>query len=297
MKHQRENRETKRLKPFNFRKGIFQGKDFRKFRQAMAVEMDSLTITLIVLFGILWIFASGCIIGVLMGRTVFASSEPPLVDETTVCTTTTTTTIASTTTTTLESTTTTKEETTTTEEETTEKETTTTTTESTTMKPLTTTTVSSHIITTPPTTVSTTTTTVATATTVASPVSDGDSSVTTTTTTKQPQLTLLGNFRGTYYRGNGDPCRGGSGRTLINCNVGNGEVKGSVACRYIYANYGYSVNGRTKVYIEVPSYPSMTGWYYVDDCCASYSVIDFYYNNYSTCPFRNDGVISCKLYI
>lgn len=294
MKHQRENRETKRLKPLNLRKGIFQGKDFRKFRQAMAVEMDSMTITLIVLFGILWIFASGCIVGVLMGRTVFASSDPQLVDETTVCTTTTTTTIASTTTTTLASTTT-KEETTT-DEETTEKETTTTT-ESATTKPLTTTTVSSHIITTPPTTVSTTTTTVVTTTTVSPLVPEGDDSVTTTTTTQQPQLTCLGNFRGTYYRGNGDPCRGGSGRTLINCNIGNGEVKGSVACRYIYANYGYNVNGRTKVYIEVHSYPSMTGWYYVDDCCASYSVIDFYYNNYSTCPFRNAGVISCNLYI
>jgi hypothetical protein len=263
----------------------------------MALEVDRTGLTLIVVLGILCIFLSGCIAGIFMGRTVFAASEPPLVEETTiVCSTSTTTTIASTTTTTLASTTTTKEETTT-DEETTEKETTTTT-ELTTTKPLTTTTVSSHIITTPPTTVSTTTTTVVTTTTVAPPVPEGDDSVTTTTTTtQQPQLTCLGNFRGTYYRGNGDPCRGGSGRTLINCNVGNGEVKGSVACRYIYANYGYSVNGRTKVYIEVPSYPSMTGWYYVDDCCASYSVIDFYYNNYSTCPFRNAGVISCKLYI
>lgn len=109
--------------------------------------------------------------------------------------------------------------------------------------------------------------------------------------------TYLGSFRGTYYRGSENPCKGGSGRTLIDCACGNGEVKGSIACRFIYANYGYDVGGRTKVYIDAPDYPSMTGWYYVDDCCASYSVVDFYYPDYSTCPFRASGVISVKLYI
>lgn len=118
-------------------------------------------------------------------------------------------------------------------------------------------------------------------------------------TTAAPQLRCLGTYRGTYYRGSTNPCRGGSGRTLIDCAYGSvaAGVKGSVACRYIYANYGYNVNGRTKVYIESDNYPSLNGWYYVDDCCASYSVIDFYYPNYGNCPFRNAGVISVRMYI
>lgn len=110
-------------------------------------------------------------------------------------------------------------------------------------------------------------------------------------------LTYLGNFRGTYYRGDVNPCRGGSGRTLISCASGSGSIKGSVACRYIYSHYGYNVNGRTTVYIESDSYPSLNGWYYVDDCCLSNSVVDFYYPNYSECPFRIAGNISVRLYI
>ena len=118
-------------------------------------------------------------------------------------------------------------------------------------------------------------------------------------TTAAPQLRCLGTYRGTYYRGSTNPCRGGSGRTLIDCAYGapSAGIKGSVACRYIYANYGYNVDGRTKVYIESDNYPSLNGWYYVDDCCASYSVIDFYYPNYGNCPFRNAGVISVRMYI
>lgn len=112
-----------------------------------------------------------------------------------------------------------------------------------------------------------------------------------------PSLTYLGNFRGTYYRGEVNPCRGGSGRTLISCASGSGNIKGSVACKYIYSHYGYNVNGRTTVYIESDNYPTLNGWYYVDDCCASYSVVDFYYPNYSECPFRIDGNISIRLYI
>lgn len=127
--------------------------------------------------------------------------------------------------------------------------------------------------------------------------SQSESTTTTTTTTTEPSLTFLGNFRGTYYRGSTNPCRGGSGRTLIDCAAGAMTVKGSVACKYIYQNYGYSLNGRTTIYIEVSSYPSMSGWYYVDDCCASYSVVDFYYPVYSRCPFQNAGVISVKVYI
>lgn len=121
----------------------------------------------------------------------------------------------------------------------------------------------------------------------------------TIVTTAAPQLRCLGTYRGTYYRGSTNPCRGGSGRTLIDCTYGapSAGIKGSVACKYIYANYGYNVDGRTKVYIESDNYPSLNGWYYVDDCCASYSVIDFYYPNYGNCPFRNAGVISVRMYI
>lgn len=121
----------------------------------------------------------------------------------------------------------------------------------------------------------------------------------TIVTTAAPQLRCLGTYRGTYYRGSTNPCRGGSGRTLIDCTYGapSAGIKGSVACKYIYANYGYNVDGRTKVYIESDSYPCLNGWYYVDDCCASYSVIDFYYPNYGNCPFRNAGVISVRMYI
>lgn len=114
---------------------------------------------------------------------------------------------------------------------------------------------------------------------------------------EEPSLTYLGNFRGTYYRGEVNPCRGGSGRTLISCAYGSGSIKGSVACKYIYSHYGYNVNGRTTVYIESDDYPTLNGWYYVDDCCASNSVVDFYYPNYSECPFRIAGNISVRLYI
>lgn len=147
---------------------------------------------------------------------------------------------------------------------------------------------------------STTSTTSSSSTSATAAPSSETSTTTTTTAHKESPiagLTYLGNFTGTYYRGATNPCRGGSGRTLIDCAAGAMNVKGSVACKYIYANYGYYVNDRTKVYIEVPSYPSMTGWYYVDDCCASYSVVDFYYPNYNRCPFQNAGVISVKLYI
>lgn len=149
------------------------------------------------------------------------------------------------------------------------------------------TTVESVVITEPQTVVETTTVVVASDVIETEPV----------VTTEAPALTLLGTFRGTYYRGDTNPCRGGSGQTLIDCTYGAAGVKGSVACKYIYANYGYNVNGRTKVYLESDAYPSLNGWYYVDDCCASYSVIDFYYPNYGNCPFRIDGVISVRMYI
>ena len=110
-------------------------------------------------------------------------------------------------------------------------------------------------------------------------------------------LTCLGSFKGTYYSGKSVPCKGGSGRTLINCTTSSSGVKGSVASRYVYSKYGYKKGGRTKIWIECSGMPSMTGWYYVDDCCGANNVIDFYYSRNSNCPFRKSGVISVKVYI
>jgi hypothetical protein len=110
-------------------------------------------------------------------------------------------------------------------------------------------------------------------------------------------LTCLGSFKGTYYSGKSVPCKGGSGRTLINCTTSSSGIKGSVASRYVYRKYGYKKGGRTKVWIECSGMPSMTGWYYVDDCCGANNVIDFYYLRNSNCPFRKSGVISVKVYI
>lgn len=99
-----------------------------------------------------------------------------------------------------------------------------------------------------------------------------------------------GSFKGTYYA-YGGARRGGSGRQLIDCSCGDGTVKGSIASRYFYSNYGYNYNGkRTMVYLEVAGYPQMNGYYYVDDCCGSYSVIDFFYIYNSNCPFQYAGV-------
>lgn len=104
--------------------------------------------------------------------------------------------------------------------------------------------------------------------------------------------------RGTYYC-YGCSKVGGSGRTLISCAVGDGVVKGSIASSYLFKNYGYSYNGtRTKVYLEISSYPQMSGYYYLDDSDAGNSnVIDFFYINSSECPFKNAGVISVNCYI
>ena len=161
------------------------------------------------------------------------------------------------------------------------------------------------------TTTSTTTeeTTTMEATTTITTTSETTTSITETTTTKavtekqdepigvsKNNLKCLGSFKGTYYSGKSVPCKGGSGRTLINCNT-SGEIKGSVACKAVFNSYGYNRNGRTKVWIECSCMPSMTGWYYVDDCCGSNSVVDFYYHRNSNCPFRKSGVISVKVYI
>ena len=107
---------------------------------------------------------------------------------------------------------------------------------------------------------------------------------------------LLGTFKGTYFCYERTGVKGGSGRTLIDCSIGenNGEkvIKGSIACRYLYDLYCYNKNGRTTVYIEVPEYPQMTGYYYLDDCNCDYNIVDFFYYHASNCPFQYQGVVS-----
>lgn len=104
--------------------------------------------------------------------------------------------------------------------------------------------------------------------------------------------------RGTYYAYGGPRC-GGSGRQLIDCSYGDGNVKGSIASSYLYYNYGYNYNGkRTMVYLEVAGYPSMAGYYYLDDCDAGNpEVIDFFYLYNSNCQFQYQGVVSVDCYI
>ena len=107
----------------------------------------------------------------------------------------------------------------------------------------------------------------------------------------------LGIFKGTYYAGKSVPCKGGSGRTLIDCTVGGNGVKGSVASRYAYEKWGYKANGgRTKLYLEIKGHESMNGWYYVDDCNAVSSIIDFYFYKNSNCPWQKAGVVEVKCY-
>ena len=85
-------------------------------------------------------------------------------------------------------------------------------------------------------------------------------------------MTYVKNFsRGTYYA-YGYQCTGGSGRSLIDCSYGSNGVKGSIASSYLYRNYGYNYNGkRTMVYLEISGYPSMNGYYYLDDSDAGNS--------------------------
>lgn len=96
----------------------------------------------------------------------------------------------------------------------------------------------------------------------------------------------------TYYSSKyGSGTCGGSGRKLIGCNTTD-EIKGSIASKYLYDNYGYNYNGkRTKVYLVVYNHPEMTGYYYLDDCCADpINTIDFFYVNTVNCPFQYDGI-------
>lgn len=84
---------------------------------------------------------------------------------------------------------------------------------------------------------------------------------------------------------------------LEDCTPKDSEMKGSIACRYIQENFGYGVNGRTRVYLELPEYPEMDGFYYVDDACLSYDVVDFYFIEYENCPWENGIPPTVILYI
>lgn len=151
------------------------------------------------------------------------------------------------------------------------------------------------------TTTSTTTTSTTTTTITTTTVTTVTTLMTTTTTTVEydfkDRLIDYGWFVGKYYHGETAPCNGGSGNQLIDCTPKAGETKGSVACRRIFEDYGYTVNGRTRVYLEFESYPEMTGWYFVDDCCQSMDVVDVYFIDYSTCPWQNDGNTDVHLWV
>lgn len=113
------------------------------------------------------------------------------------------------------------------------------------------------------------------------------------------ELTYVKHFtRGTYYA-YGGPRKGGSQRQLIDCSIGDGTVKGSIASSYLYRNYGYNYNGkRTKVYLEIEGYSQMSGYYYLDDCDAGNSnVIDFFFLYESNCPFKEQGIVQVDCYI
>lgn len=92
---------------------------------------------------------------------------------------------------------------------------------------------------------------------------------------------------------------GGSGRTLIGYGDYDDGIRGSIASRTLQETYGYDRNGRTTVYLEFPGYDFMNGWYFLDDSCRYYGVIDIFVwseNSYD-CPFYSAGVITANCYI
>lgn len=105
------------------------------------------------------------------------------------------------------------------------------------------------------------------------------------------ELELVGTFEGTFYTAY-PGCSGGSGRTLI--------PGGSIASRTLYDWFGYNVDGRTQVYMESDTCPSLNGWYYLDDSTASWVtyVIDFYYDYEYQSPFQYTGrLYDVRVYI
>lgn len=121
----------------------------------------------------------------------------------------------------------------------------------------------------------------------------------TTTTTSDPKnnLLYLGEYTGTYFKGDMCPCYGKAGRILIDCYPKEDTYKGSVAAVAISDQYGFDMNGKTMIYIEIPSYPEMNGWYSIDDQNADGNIIDFYFPDYALCPWQNDGVTTVYAWI
>lgn len=113
-------------------------------------------------------------------------------------------------------------------------------------------------------------------------------------------MQFVGTFQGTYYP-YPEGTLGGSGKKLIDCSVGDGEVKGSIASRSLFDMFGYNYNGqRTKVYINCKSCESLSGYYYLDDSTSPYvlGVIDFYYFVDTNCQFYGIGrLFDMEVYI
>ena len=112
-------------------------------------------------------------------------------------------------------------------------------------------------------------------------------------------MTYVGNFKATYYPATAyyDGVCGGSERTLLGYGDYGDNIRGSIASRSLWSSYGYNRNGRTTVYLEFPSYPEMSGLFYVDDCSAWYGIVDVFVWSSSACPFGNVGVTSVDCYI
>lgn len=113
-------------------------------------------------------------------------------------------------------------------------------------------------------------------------------------------MIYVGNFKMTYYPETHyypGVC-GGSTRTLLGYGNYDNNIRGSVASRSLYEMYGYNRNGRTTIYLEFSSYPEMNGWYFLDDYCAHYGVIDVFVFSEYACPFGYDGVTwaDCWIY-
>ena len=146
------------------------------------------------------------------------------------------------------------------------------------------------------TTSATTTTTMVTSATTVTETSE-ETVATTYDTEFTDTMTYLGQFTATYFKGSVTPCNGGSGRMLVSCYEKETSYKGSVASKFVFDRYGYYVNDKTMVYIEFENYPRLDGWYSVDDYNADPGIVDFYFSDYSTCPWQNDGVTDVEMWI
>ena len=65
-----------------------------------------------------------------------------------------------------------------------------------------------------------------------------------------------------------------------------------IGVKGIIPKYGYSYKGKqTTIYMDVPNFPELSGYYFVDDCSGGDYIVDLYYSNKNNCPFKNQGVI------